>query len=61
MTQAIDSPDCRRSSLAVDVITTMGAQRDCAAEAVDVAIIITTMYGGRHGVIAQQVGEMGHV
>ena len=44
-------------ALAVDVVSAVGSQRDGAAKAVYVAVVVTTMHSGRYGMITQQARE----
>jgi hypothetical protein len=45
------------SALTVDVVSAVGSQRDGAAEAVYIAVVIATMHSGRYGMITQQACE----
>jgi hypothetical protein len=47
----------KSSALAVDVVAAVGSQRDGAAKAIYVAVVITTMHSGGHGKTTQQACE----
>jgi hypothetical protein len=41
-------------ALPVDVVAAVGSQRDGAAKAVYVTVVVSTMHSGRYGQITQQ-------
>jgi hypothetical protein len=47
----------KSSPLAVDVVSAMGSQRDGAAKAIYVSLVITTMHSGCHGMVTQQASK----
>jgi len=47
----------KSSALAVDVVSAMGSQRDGAAKAIYVSVVITTMDSGCHGMVTQQASK----
>jgi len=44
-------------ALAVDVVSAVGSQRDGAAKAVHVSVVITTMNSSGYGMVTQQARE----
>ena len=47
----------KSSALAVDVVPAVGSQRDGAAKAIYVSVVITTMHSGCDGMVTQQASK----